>query len=412
MKRYLDKKPGLPRFVFSKACDFFDEVLSLKKDFPVYKGEQNFIFEGCYTTKSKIKKLLRDGDARLCDADYAMAYKRMKTKADISQNVKKSMQAWKNICFNGFHDISCGCNIKNADAHDFKIGEQAIQSANEIVADCFDGKQTGVISVFNQLGFERTDVACVDEPIGIKKQGLVQDEMGGHTPYQILDGKMYFIAHKMPAFSVKKYYIAGDFDNEDVMEYSAACGIEDGSTYRIDSLRYLLEISAKTGTIVTLYDKKNRQDILERVKGITEVPSAFCAQKSSNVLKMSYEQPHIMSAWVMGNEYMQNYLIEPPKISLDACGAVFTKLKIERTYRNSTIIQSIKLFNEFDRIDFSIDIDWHEYGSYQTGIPTLRIGLTSDIKNPEFTYEIPMGSMKRMIQNAELPAYRYVALSD
>ncbi|MEG0630703.1 MAG: glycosyl hydrolase-related protein, partial [Christensenellaceae bacterium] len=34
------------------------------------------------------------------------------------------------------------------------------------------------------------------------------------------------------------------------------------------------------------------------------------------------------------------------------------------------------------------------------------------IKNPEFTYEIPMGSMKRMIQNAELPAYRYVALSD
>ena len=412
IKKYLDKKPGLPTLLFSKVCDFFDEAVAIKKDWPVFKGEQHLIFEGCYTVKTKIKKLLRDGDARLNDAQAAAAFSMMNQK-DAGNSQAEINKAWEKVCFNGFHDISCGCNIKPADEYTFQIGSEAIAAAHEVIGKSLDILAEDSITVFNTLAFTRTDVVCAPAPKGIKKFGLLKCESENAIEYQIFDGNIYFIARDVPALSYKKYSVlTGETGSESRMPCRGNDGREDGSVYQVESGRYKLEISARTGSIVTLYDKIQKKNVLRRLQGFAEVPGAFYAQQSSNLFKMIYEEPHIMSAWVLGNEFAHNYLISTPSIFIMENGNVFTKLKIERKYNESTFVQYITLYQDSDRVDFEFQLDWQEMGHYKTGVPVLKVCFSSDIEAPAYIFETPMGSVNRNAQNIEVPAYRYVALAD
>lgn len=409
IKHYLDQKPGLPKLIFSKVCDFFDEVLQQKQDYPVLKGEQNFIFEGCYTTKSKIKKLLRHGETNLLNAEAITALKRM-SGTDVAAEYDKITKAWRKVCFNGFHDISCGCNIKAADAHDFKIGEEAIKTAQGIIPDIKEN--AAVITVVNQLGVERDELVRLSAPEGIPEAGTLTDVYGQETPYQIIDGKLYFVAFDLPAFSSASYSFSESLCecaqrkiNVD-MKYAK----NDGSVCSLETSRYLMQVSSRTGTIVTLYDKLEKKDVLQRFKGEPEVSYAFKAERSSNVLMMQQEEPHIMSAWMIGNIKESRNLVEAAKISLVANGPVMATLKVEKKINNTAITQLITLYEDLNRIDFSIDIDWHEFGHYLTGVPMLKVGFSADIRNPEYVYEIPMGNFTRDISGSELPALRYVAM--
>jgi alpha-mannosidase len=125
---------------------------------------------------------------------------------------------------------------------------------------------------------------------------------------------------------------------------------------------------------------------------------------------MTYEQAHIMSAWILGNEFADRNLIDQPEINIIASGGVFAKLEIVHRLNKSTFSQYITLYADFDRIDFDIAIDWHELGSYKTGVPTLKVGITSDICNAEYVYETPFGNVTRMRHNTEFPGNRYVAI--
>ncbi len=415
IKRYLDNKPAMPKLIFSTTHDFYEAALKEKTDYPVHKGEQNFIFEGVYTTKTNIKKLLRHGEARLLDAEAVMAYAKALGN-DVSKENEEVMEAWKKVGFNGFHDISCGCNIKAADKHDFKIGEEAVCTGKSIstrVLDVIakDKSDSRTLTVFNQLGFERDDVVEIELPDGVSGNCVV-DEDGNCIPAQVAGNKLVFVAKSLPALGFKTYKLENRDNcciNSDV-KAKLAYGINDGSVCSLESDRYKLEVSSRTGTIVTLYDKVEKRDVLKRLKGIPEVIYAFKAEKSSNLLQMFYEEPHIMSAWVIGNKFEMKNLIQTPKIELVDCGPVKATLKISRKYNKTTIDQFITVYNGFDRIDFAIDIDWHEKGYYKESIPFLRVGFTTALDSPEYTYETPMGWIDRKLQGVELPSIRFVNL--
>lgn len=409
IKHYLDQKPGLPKLVFSKVCDFFDEALQQMHDYPVVKGEQNFIFEGCYTTKSEIKKLLRYGETNLLNSEAVMALKRMYG-TNVSEEYSEIINAWRKVCFNGFHDISCGCNIADADAHDYKIGREAIESAQKIIPNVKE--VPGVVTVFNQLCIERDELVCMTAPEGIPETGTLLDAYGQETPYQITNGTLHFVASALPAFSSAGYILSTSACEctDRKIDVDMKYGKNDGSVCTLETSRYSLQVSSRTGTIVTLYDKIEKKDVLQRFKGRPEVSYAFKAEKSSNALMMQYEEPHIMSAWTIGNIKECRNLLEVTDISLVANGPVFATLKVVKKLNDTTFTQFITLYEDLDRIDFDIDVDWHEFGHHLTGVPMLKVGFSSDIKDPEYVYEIPMGNLARTISGSELPALRYVAM--
>lgn len=418
IKRYLDRKPGLPSLIFSKACDFFDEALATRQDYPVVKGEQNTIFEGCYTTKTKIKKYTRHGESRMQDAEAVLAYRSF-----LGGQVEggELLKAWRDLGFNGFHDIICGCGNSQQDACNYRLGESIINRANEVIGSMFAQQDTGtVIRVFNQLAFPRSEVVCLDAPHNIQETGILMTEDRTAVPYQIEDKKLYFIAHDLPPLSVTEYRISNQHKEEMTTQITKACSVKvlkigrpkEGGIIRAETNRYQLELSALTGTIISLYDKEKQCDILEKMQPYGEDAGAFTAHKSSNLLKMTYEQPRIMNAWILGNEYATRNIIDIPEVTIVAEGPVFTRFKIVHPYGDSLFCQYITLYSNFDRIDFKADIDWHELGSDKTGIPTLKVGFTSDIQKPDFIYEIPYGSLIRNRQNSEFPAQRYVAVSE
>ncbi|MDL2236405.1 hypothetical protein LJC56_01015 [Christensenellaceae bacterium OttesenSCG-928-K19] len=410
IKRYLDGKPCLPSLVFSKVCDFFDEALQEKCDYPVHKGEMNFIFEGCYTTKTEIKKLLRHGESRLLDAEAVLAMERIRGR-DISADYGKVMRAWEKVCFNGFHDISCGCNVKPADEHDYKIGHEAIEAAQSVNLEMEAEAGDGTITVFNQLGADRDEVVCLDLPKGWPQTGFLEDEQGQAVPYQTLDGKLYFVAFDLPALGTSVFKLAGE-DTGVVEDISVTMreGVTDGSVCTVETSRYAMEVSSRSGTIVRLYDKFMECDVLERFVGEPEVVIAYRAERSSNVLMMQYEEPHIMSAWMIGNIEKTVNLLKAQEVTLVANGPVFARLKVTKKIGKTTVEQYITVYEDLDRIDFAVDVDWQELGHYKTGVPMLKVGVTSAEKSPEYSYETPMGFVQRDIHGRELPAYRYVAM--
>ncbi|MGI6113072.1 MAG: alpha-mannosidase [Mahellales bacterium] len=417
IKRYLDSKPVMPKLVFSTTKAFYEAALREKTDYPVIKGEQNFIFEGCYTTKTKIKKFIRDGEARLMDAEALMAYQAAKGN-DVKEDNERAMEAWKHVCFNGFHDISCGCNIKAADKYDYTIGQQAIDTAKDIsdkymarIADSYQGGQDRVLTVFNQLAFVRDDLVEIELPKDVKGGVLVDDE-GKHVPAQFEKGKLIFIAKSLPALGCRVYRLKDSqcSNSTDSIKVNMAYGTQDGSVCSMESDNYYLEVSSRTGTIVTLYDKTAKRDMLKRLRGEPEVAYAFKAEASSNLLQMFYEEPHIMSAWVIGNKFELKNLIQTPQIELVGCGVVRAVLKVSRKYNNTSIDQYITIYNGLDRVDFSIDIDWQERGYYKESIPFLRVGFTTALETPQYTYELPMGWLDRKDQGVELPSLRFVNL--
>ncbi|MDR1797641.1 MAG: hypothetical protein LBR44_09435 [Clostridiales Family XIII bacterium] len=411
VKRFLDKKPGLPRLVFSRACDFFDEALAAKADWPVHAGEQDFIFEGTYTTKSKTKNYLRAGESRLKDAQAAAALALASgAGAEAIAAANKTFDsAWRSVCFNGFHDIACGCNIKAADAYTFQIGEEALRAAEGILPSLLGVEEGDGVAVFNPLSFERTDIAVAAAPG--QPDGAVRVRWdGGEAPGQVCGGALHFTASGVPGLSVRNYTVEAAGAAEPPMPLSIARGIEDGSVLRCESARYVLEIGARTGTVVRLYDKLEDVDVLKPAVGYTEVPGAYFAQRSSGLLKAQIEEPHIMSAWALGNEKECYFLIDTPEIEVVQNGAVFTRFRISRSWRASRFTQLVTLYRDLPRVDFDFLLDWQELGDCRAGVPVLKMGFTAGIEAPRYIYEAPFGSVERTEQNAERPAYRYAAL--
>lgn len=413
IKRYLDKKPVFPKLKFAGTHEFYEMALNERTDYPVHKGEQNFIFEGCYTTKTKIKKYLRDGENRLLDAEALMAYNLING-IDVSEDNHEAMEAWKHVLFNGFHDISCGCNIAEADVYDYKIGQEAIDTANILIGkhlakvkENLTEPEGNHILVFNQLGHIRTDVVRV---ISNHKGSLI-DSDGNVIPVQKSGDQIVFVAKDIPAFGYKAYRLSSEKTNQ-LVQVHPGSQILDGKVHVIETDIYRMEISVRTGTIVKLTHKLKGQEVLNSLKGVPECIRAFKGERSSNLLKVHTEEPHLMSSWVIGNIMKTENLLGMPEFTVVEVGDVFVCVKVARTYNDSFIEQYITLYNGLDRVDFTLDADWKELGDNKKGVPFMKVGFTVPIHTPRYVYEIPMGWIERKEQGCELPALRFVSLCD
>lgn len=101
--------PIYPQVKFSSYREYFEYLDNNKDLLPIEKRELNQVFNGCYTSQSRIKLANRFGENGLYDAEVANVI------ASISNgypySVKKFKEAWLNILTNQFHDILPGSGI-------------------------------------------------------------------------------------------------------------------------------------------------------------------------------------------------------------------------------------------------------------------------------------------------------------
>lgn len=395
-------KPLLPTIVFSSAREFFreveEEVRIEGKELPIVRGELNFTFDGCYTTHADIKRYNRLCERMLVDAEKICSMVNLYPR-------DKFADAWRKTLFNQFHDILDGSGIRETYEYSKVLAEDVLKYARETMdsalgklASSIKFKEEGLpIVVFNPLSWHRRDVVKVKIPSHlIPAKPVVVSSSGKVEPVQICEDGVIFIA-EVPSLGYSTYYLK---------EGSVDAGIL-GRDFTLENEFFRITIDNRTGTIRELYDKKADRMVFNRFQYEATQP------KENNLFQVLHEAPHPMSAWIIGEITHVENLIRPEEVKLVENGPVRARIRVVYSYRKSRIYSDIILFKGLPRIDFHTLIDWREFSNENVDAPMLKVSFTPILKSTgKATFEIPFGYIERPADGSEVPALRWVDISD
>jgi len=393
-----------PKMVFGRPDEYFKRVRSEKADFPLVNRELNFTFPACYTTQVEEKKWNRSSESLLLEAErisglaVASGYRDYYPALDIDE-------AWKTVLRNQFHDILDGSSIGPVYEEAGRFYEEASERARrardfslETILDAVDTRGEGVpVAVFNSLAWERTDVvtAEVDLPGAPDSLGLV-DSDGGQVPVQVLQRKagqgktgfqFVFLAGKVPSLGYRIYRA--------VPASKPAGAARGGLAATPDSLEnefFRVELDKKTGWITSLVDKRTKKQVFTG---------------PANVLQSIVDEPQSMSAWELGYKGPPlDFGNSGASLSLVEAGPVRSILRVTTPFRDSVFEQDLILAAGMPRIDCRTTTDWQERDLM------VKLAFPVNVKADTAEFEIPFGSIARPADGAEVPALRWVDVSD
>ncbi len=111
--------PIFPTVRFSTYSEFFASAERVKDSLPIFRGERNCMFTGCYTSQSCIKRANAQAERSLYKAEAYSALAQKSVGAKYNRSAFES--AWRRVLFNHFHDILTGSGVP--DTREYAMGE-------------------------------------------------------------------------------------------------------------------------------------------------------------------------------------------------------------------------------------------------------------------------------------------------
>ena len=386
----LRKRQIYPQVRFDTAKGFFESLLAQKSNFPVIRDELNFEFRGCYTTHSDIKKMNRTLENLLPTAE---AFCAIAAPFGAKYPAADFVRAWRNTCFNQFHDIFDGTAIHDSYAYSrqlyedaFGVGQSALQSALRVIVDKIDTRGHGMpVVVFNPLSWRRTDVVRIPCPKEMESRGfVVSDGTGAVMPSERVGEEILFTAKNVPALGYKTYYIR---PGQPIQEHVAEENVLENEFLR-------LVVDRESGTITSIYDKAARREVLP-------------VQGKAGQLQLLFEEPRGMSAWNIGRIDRVENIERAESVKRLSSNVVV----VRHVFNKSTFIQEISLPPGLRRIDVKVSVDWHEQATRDTAGPLLKVVIPVNVKDGKAVFDIPFGSIERAANGDEVPALKWVDVS-
>jgi len=395
----IQKKAALPQVSFSSAQEFFKEIETQLNEvsIPVVKDELNYVFDGCYTTHGDIKRYNRLCERLLVDAE----------KLGIISGVyprEKLHKAWLNSLFNQFHDILDGSGTHEAYDYPLELAQEAVEIATGSIRDSMmkiavniGFSKPGVpIVVFNALSWDRTNIVTAKVRSELRpKNPMVISSDGEEAPAQISEDGVIFIAN-VPAMGYRTYYLTEGETKQGSLAKDS----------NLENECFRIELDKNSGGIESMYDKVNDRHVFKKEEYTATRPEA------SNLMQVLYEVPHGMSAWIIGGISRVENLVRNASVEFTEDGPVRGTVKVVHKFSNSTITQHISLYRGIPRLDFHTLVDWKETSDEKTDAPMLKASFTPILKDSKATFEIPFGYIERPCDGREVPALRWVDLSD
>ncbi len=403
IEKYRDD-PAQPKMVFADPAAFFKKIEASGVDLPVVRRELNFTFPACYTTQAETKKRNRSSESLLLQAErfsalaVASGFRDYYPERDIDE-------AWKIVLRNQFHDILDGSAIGPVYEETARFyreaaarGQRALDFSLETVLSAADTRGEGVaVAVFNPLAWNRTEtvVAEVGFPSPAETVRVV-DPSGKEQPVQVLERKagpdqarfrLAFLAADVPSLGYKIYRAVPDG--------AASAAPSTGLTVTSRGLEnefFRVRLDDRTGWIASLYDKRSGREVF---------------LGPANVLQSIVDEPESMSAWELG--------LKGEPLDLGASGAsaevvesgpVRGIVRVRTRLGNSVFEQDLTLAAGVPRVDCSMRLDWQERNLM------IKAAFPVNLKTGQAEFEIPYGSITRPADGTEVPALRWVDLSD
>ena len=402
-------------------CTAAQYITWLKKqnpeEIPVWKDELYLEYhQGTFTTQANMKEYNRQNEALLTSAEK---FSTIATMYGKNYNHALLNEAWKNVLFNQFHDILPGSGIREnyidaSERHKAakKSGEFELQKSLAMIASNIGTskitKGTPVV-VFNQLSWERSDLATIHLPEGDTSQYAVFQTNGKEVPSQmvgtgLLERDVLFIAEKIPSFGFKTY----ELRKQTPMPMTS---LPADSSFAIENQYFRVSIGRDSGWVTSIVDKATGREFLSG---------------SGNKLQLLEDKPARWDAWnlgLTGKEYPQKLrrieVVEHGpvraviRVEHDCLGPSFRRDYPTPDFPSSFFTQDIILYNGLDRIDFKTDVDWWEEHTM------LKVAFPISTTDTVATFEIPYGTIQRstLMQNnwekarVEVPAERWADVS-
>ena len=340
--------PGMPKAQMTRLADYLDrtkerftESCEKLKRTPKWVGELYLeLHRGTYTSMAKNKKFNRECEF-LCQATETLS---VLDGLFLGGNYPKETldKNWRRILLNQFHDIIPGSSIKEVYEDSDKDYEAVYKEIGGIKIETLEKIADNV----DKSGL------LVYNPNSYKVSGYVKN--GDNLVY----------AEDVPPLGWK------------VIEEKAEDGNISVCEREIDSPHYKIVFDDNMN-IISLYDKDNDREVVKQ-------------GEKANQLRVFEDYPKEWDNWEITDYYKQkmwkiNNVDRVEIVNLNGAKG----FKVVRKYMNSTIVQTIMVYEKSRRIDFETEADWHEnHVILKTAFPTT-------IHTNKANYEIQFGNVER-----------------
>lgn len=392
--------------VYSTPDRYFSEIDTAA--LPVLQGELQHHARGCYSAVSFVKRANRKCEQNLLAAEKLCML--AKTLTGEAYPAKKLKKAWKNVLFNQFHDILCGCSIKKAyeDAaylygETMSITEQAMNIAMQKIAWNIDtlGEETlpsykewkvwehevlgTPVVVFNPHTWDVKTAVSVDQGV-VKK---MTNERGEEIPFQIVRGDQtngedkYHVAFTadVPALGYRVYRLFVEKESEKTFENEFAV-----TPTSLENAKVRVEFDVFTGDICRIYDKEQERTIVDRPCRAVLLDDTDC------------------DTWAHDRKTLGDTIgiFDSPVFTIVEQGPVCATLRIVTTYKNSTLQREYMLTAGSKEVVVKTKVDFYE----KHRVLKFTFPLAADKK---VVAKIPYGTIVREGYTGEEPCGSWVA---
>ena len=393
---------------FSTVSRYVKTILDRNPELPTVDNELGLQLHGDLTNVGEIKKSNRECENLLVASEK---WASIATALCGSEYPREELEeAWKKLLFNQFHDILGGSLIPPAieDAMSLyrSIRESCFfvtENALRTLAGMVDTGGEGIpIVVFNSLSWDRTDVVevCIEiqgEPECI----TLLDDAGKPVTVQVLNGdedsgyRLLFVAEDVPSFGYKTFRARTSYPTPTPETASAVAASEKA----IENEFFRVEIDPATGCLGRVLDKRTDSEVLD-------------CSKRGNLLVAIEDHGDSEGRFVKDCDTIgkppgpETEIVADPLIRVLEKGPVRGTIRVERRFQNSKFIQDIRLLAGVPRIDFEMEIDWHDVHTM------IKVAFPLAQRSPEVTYDAPYGTIIRPADGTEYPAQKWVDLSE
>ncbi|HEX4202975.1 MAG TPA: glycoside hydrolase family 38 C-terminal domain-containing protein [Ktedonobacteraceae bacterium] len=332
---------GLPPVKQELMESFFERIAQDTSEYQTWTGELYLEkHQGTYTTQARNKRFNRKIELALRDLEFLAALAHRKGAYEYPSQELDAI--WKEVLLYQFHDILPGSSITRVYDESLaryqQLAAQVQQLTREVQDALSDQAQSGSVSVFNTLSWERTEWLRIQE----RWQQVTVPAMGSMT------------------------FNPSSADGQAVGDLSVAPSVLENDLLRVQF--------APDGSIASVFDKEYQREVLAE-------------GEHANRLAVYHDEG---DAWDFSIAYAEQaphyFALEESSAHIDGPQAI-----VEQTYRfgQSTLQQRITLTSGSRRIDFVTTADWQESNKM------LRTSFPVAVQSNEATCDIQFGSVKR-----------------
>jgi alpha-mannosidase len=413
----LNASPNEVRLKSTNVDDYLDVLLTEKKDFPVWDGEHNFVFQGCYTTQAEMKRNNRRAEQLLFNAEKMSEVAAFFDYRDYYPS-RDITEAWKLALLNQVHDMLPGSGIGPiyADAarqyqEVFERGQRALNFSLQTIGRQLETRGEGIpVVVYNPQSWDRTDLVTVDVSAPSLPTKMVAISGKEVLPVQLLQpplreghlerARVGFVAQNVPQMGLKLYRILPADANRTAPASSLQAGTSPRPYLENEFLR--VEFNPVTGNIARLYDQRAGREAF-RGEGNFLVALEDTEEQSKLITLTGDEKAG--HAWDIGLTGTKWDLDKPSSLELVEQGPARATVRIVHRFRNSEFVQNVSLVPGVPRVDVEISMDWRERNTF------TKAGFPLAVSAKKVAADIPYGAIERDQNGLEMVMGKWVDIS-